>query len=165
MQRKSVDVILFALSVFGFLLMSVSFVLMPLDLGGEGQRLLTLLPGTMFWCGLVIGLLFSVILMIKRRKWLKTDQAQHGQPSKKRIGLLSFFQNIPAGIADCLCAASIIGLTATLILTNSTGYVCYVFIALLVFTFCMHCILNGKIYDFAIGSCSLKRMAVFRKEK
>lgn len=132
-------------SVLAFLLMSAAFTIMPLEVP-YNSVVLSLLPGAMFWAGLMIGIVTQIVLSCRCRKWRADSRGGKQRASNKRIGLLSFLQTVPGCIADVTCIISAVALTLSLILTRSRGYFCYVFMALFVFSFCMHCVFNGKIY-------------------
>lgn len=146
MGTKKAFVLLY-ISIGSFFLMSCSFLLMPIDFAAKGLQIVNLLIGIMFWLFLVLGITIQLILSKIRKNWFTKNHIRRFQ-CKSRIGLISFVQNIPACIADGVCVISLIGLIISVIITSATGYACYIFMSLLVFSFCMHCILNGKIYYF-----------------
>lgn len=147
MRNKKNELTLLSISIASFLLLSLTFVIMPLDnlVDIPGFEILL---GTMLWLFLLLGILTQVFLAIKRKNWIARNKAQISTFNKKRIGIFSFAQNPPAIITDVICVLSIIALGVGMYLTNCKGYVCYIFMAIFVFSFCMHCILNGKIYDY-----------------
>ena len=73
------------------------------------------------------------------------------------LGLISFFQNKKAKVFDVLAGVTLAGVAISIILTDARGYVCYVFIALFTFSFCAHCIYNGKNYYFIKNKESIKK--------
>lgn len=125
------------MSVIGFLLMSVSFLLMPLNSDSSKSNVFV---GVLFWCSLLIGVVSQVVLssQIKRA----------GANNKCRLGLLMFFQNPYATVSDIALIVSVVGLIIAVIATNGLHYSCYIFLAMTVFFFSMHCILNGKNYYY-----------------
>lgn len=135
------------ISIGSFFLMSVSFLLMPIDFAAKGLQFFNLLIGIMFWAFLILGIVTQVILGQIRKNWFIRNRIRRFQ-FRSKVGLVSFAQNLPACIADGIFLVSLIGLIISVIVTNGIGYACYIFMALLVFSFCMHCILNGKIYYF-----------------
>lgn len=146
-MSKKKEIILLYVSIGCFFLMSVSFLLMPIDFATRGSQIFNLLIGIMFWTFLVAGLVIQFILNKIRKNWFIRNRIRSSQ-FRSKVGLISFVRNLPACIADGILAVSLIGLIISVIATNGIGYVCYIFMALLVFSFCMHCILNGKIYYF-----------------
>lgn len=136
MKRKQIDWILLLVSIACFLIMSVSFLLMTMED-------YPYLPGVMFWLGLAFGVALQITLAVRRRIYLKTNPPK---TKKKWIGLLSFGSNIAAIVADISLAISVVAMILAFVFTKGYGYSCYVFIATTVFSFSMHCVLNGKIY-------------------
>lgn len=135
------------ISIGSFFLMSVSFLLMPIDFAAKGLQIFNLLIGIMFWAFLILGIVTQAMLNKQRKSWLVRNRIRRFQ-FRGKIGLISFLQNLPACIADGILVLSIIGLIISIIATNGIGYTCYIFMAMTVFSFCMHCILNGKVYYF-----------------
>lgn len=148
MERKRLDLLLLCISVISFLLMSVMFLLMPIDnlVSTLKDSKITLIVGVGFWGFLIIGIVAQIILANRRKVWYRIQRLNEKRSSARRIGLLVFASNTPALIADIAALISIIGLVIAVILTHATGYVCYIFLATLSFSFCLHCILNGKVY-------------------
>lgn len=141
-----------AVSVTSFFLMAASLLLLPLDTDPLNDSIGTysLLAGILFWLFLIVGCITQVILSRFRKRWWMAHPNRRRSRDKKP-GVISFFGNLPAAIADLVFVISLIGLVASLIATNALGRICYVFLSLTIFSFCMHCILNGKIY-FTIQS-------------
>lgn len=129
------------LSAIGFFVMSASFLLMPFVDNSNGVNAFGMTVGLMFWLGLLIGICMQ-ILIAASKKSIKKNQ---------RIGLCSFMRNIYGSIADIVFIVSIVMLVIGIILTNQSGYICYIAISMLTFSFCMHCILNGKIFAYFIS--------------
>lgn len=134
-MRKKINISLFVISIIGFLLLSVSFLLMPLN--NELSKP-NFLAGILFWLSCVIGVVPQILLSLR----INHNNSRHG------IGLLKFFQNPYAIISDIAFVISVIGLIVAMVLTDGTGYLCYVFISMTVFFFAMHCIFNGKNYFY-----------------
>lgn len=126
---------------------SVSFLLMPLgsETPTESISAYTMVAGLMFWISIIMGIVTQCVLAYRRRDWYAIHRIRKARSTQK-IGLLSFFKNFYAIIADVVATISLIGLVISMIVTQGTGYVCYVFVSLFVFSFSMHCILNGKVF-------------------
>lgn len=157
MRKKQMDWIILAISVCGFVIMSCSFIIMPFENVG-------ILPGLLFWAGLLVGCILQVVLEIHRRAFFKKLNVKREKAQKPRNGLLSFGSNKWASIAD---GAMIIGLVATVlafIFTKGLGYICYVLIAITVLSFCLHCILNGRNY-FHLNNQAKIRQALEQKSQ
>ncbi len=146
MGKKNGLILLFV-SIGSFFLMSASFLLMPIDLEAKGLQNYSSAIGIMFWVFLLLGIVTQFILGRMRKNWFIRNRIRRFQ-FRSKVGLISFAQNLPACIADGIFVISLIGLIISVVATNGIGYACYIFMALLVFSFCMHCILNGKVYYF-----------------
>lgn len=130
------------MSIVCYLFMSVSFLLMPADIFSDKvyAENIVWFSGSCFWVFLLIGVILQIVLAVRYKKSAKN------QKSECRVGIISFLKN-PFGIAaDIILVISIIGFVVSMIVTNSRGYICYIFISLLVFSFSTHCVLNGKVY-------------------
>lgn len=131
--------------------MSISFVLMPF----ERMRIL---PGALFWGGLTVGIILQIVLEVRRRLFFTKYNAKREKMQKPRNGLLTFGSNRPAIIADTTMGISLVATILTFIITKGTGFLCYVFIATTLFAFCLHCILNGRIYFHAKNQIKIRQM-------
>lgn len=157
MKQMQVDRILLGVSVGSFAMMSVSFLLMPM----EGMKIL---PGLLFWIGLLLGVTLQIVLETRRRAFFKSYGVKRQKMQKPRNGLLSFASNKEAKITDGVLLASIIAMVLAFIVTKGYGYVCYVFIATTLFSFCMHCVLNGRIYFHAKNQMKVRQTLEDKKE-
>lgn len=164
MNRKQIDSLLLRWSISGFGIMSVSFLLMPI----EG---ISMLAGGMFWIGLLMGLVLQVVLEMRRRDFLARHRIKRQRMQRTHNGLLTFGANKVAIIADGVLVVSTICLALSFWLTRGTSYLCYILIALVVFSLCMHCVFNGRIYFHVINQTKIqqtlekKKVRTFRKER
>lgn len=140
MNCKNTSVRLMITSIVSFGIMSLSFLLMPIDLMLNiiNSRIINIIIGIVFWLGLLVGAVCQVILSIKMKPLRKE--------SYNKPGLLKFFSNRLAVVFDTFLIIGLIGLVVSLIVTNMVGYSCYIFLSLTVLSFVMHCIFNGKNY-------------------
>ena len=157
MKQDRVGWVLLWLSVLGFGSMSVSFLLMPI----EG---LELLPGILFWGGMLIGLSFQIALEARRRVFFRRYNTKRERMQKPLNGFLSFAANKAALVADCILAVSIVATILAFLLTKGTGYVCYVCIAVMLMSFCMHCVLNGRNYFHLNNQNRVRQVLETRRE-
>lgn len=128
------------LSMISFFIMSATFLVMPLiqtDID-SGNNFYNIIIGIVFWITLIFGII-SLFLARKNINGIKDE--------KKGIGLIRFFQNKIATIFDVLLMISIIGLIVMTIATDGTLYICYILFSAVTFSFIMHCILNGKMFN------------------
>ncbi|MGN1319887.1 MAG: hypothetical protein ACI4U6_02090 [Acutalibacteraceae bacterium] len=147
MRGKRTDYAWLIASIISFLLLSISFLLMPIESNNatEGVSIITILSGAIFWISIVCGIVTQAVLSHRIKSWLASNRIRNGRLARK-CGVISFFKNPFAVAADIAMIVGLIGLVITIILTHGIGYTCYVFLALFVFSFSMHCILNGKIF-------------------
>lgn len=133
-------------SYVGFLvLLSVSVALMPVASAvKETTRVLMAIIGILFWIG-VVGILTKTRSISKRRK--KSDDFNKAYPKAKQFGLIHFFQNKNAAIMDVLMFVSLGGLILCRIYVRNIvlPFIC---LSLFVFSFGMHCMLNGINYKY-----------------
>lgn len=164
MSRKQVDTIWLGLSIFFFLMFSVSFLLMPLgsETPTENISAYTMVAGLMFWISIIMGIVTQCVLAHRRRSWYVIHRIRKVSATQK-VGLISFFKNSYAIVADVVTILSLIGLVIAMIATQGTGYICYVLVSLFVFSFSMHCILNGKVFYHIINQN--KMLQAIEKER
>ena len=151
MKRIKTDRMLLSISVCGFLAMSASFALMPWEA-------VPLLPGILFWSGLVIGISMQILLETRRRAFFSGYKANRKSIQKPRNGLLSVCSNREATVADVSLVIGSIGTVFAFVMSAGTGVECFYCIALTVFLFCLHCILNGRIYFHAKNQGKIRSM-------
>lgn len=147
MNRKQVDSIWMGVSVFSFLSLSISFLLMPLgsETSNGSLSVYTLVAGIMFWVSLFLGIVTQCVLSHRRKMWYVIHRVRRLRTGQK-TGLVSFFENPFAAVADIALIITLIGLIITVVLAQGGEYLYYILISVLVFSFSMHCILNGKTF-------------------
>ena len=139
---------LFITSMIGYFLMSVTFLFMPLETLEESIDNYSNILGILFWVFLAIGVITQFVLSYRLKLWCRTDKNALLKSKRMSYGVIAFWKNPPARISDAVMLISIVGLVISILATDATGYMCYVFVSLLVFAFCSHCIFNGKIYHY-----------------
>ncbi len=123
--------------------LSVAFVIMPI---ASAQKDLSQIPlmisGAFLWGG-SIGTVVSALKFNKAVK--KIDKPK--DKKKNQLGLICFFKNKEAKIADIAMFISIICFIVVKICRGNL-YLQFVLLAMFVFSFGMHCMLNGKNYFY-----------------
>lgn len=137
MKGNRTNLAMLGMSLAGFGIMSASFLLMPIEQVG-------ILPGLLFWLGLILGIVFQILLETRRKKFYAKYNVKQTRMQRPRNGLLTFGSNKIALVVDCAWGASVVATVLVFLLTGGNGYVCYVCLAVLIWTFCAHCILNGR---------------------
>lgn len=151
MKNSKNEAIWLGVSIACFGMMALSFLFMPLEK-------VTFWSGAVFWMGLAGGIVTQVVVSSSRKAFFRKNRISYKNSGKARVGLLRVFANLPAQIADVACAVGLVGTVISLIATKGYGYVCYVFISLTVFSFVLHCIFNGRNFDFVLNKkkiCSI----------
>lgn len=148
MKNKKIDFIWLTVSILSFLIFSASFLMMPFESAAakSGFSILSHLSGLVFWVSLLIAAISQTVLSARRRKRNAATRIRRTKDSQN-VGVFSFMKNKLAVVFDVLFVASLIAFIVSLIITHGLAYVCYVFVSVMVFSFAMHCILNGKIYN------------------
>ena len=132
------------LYVFFLALLSFSFVLMPIGQNMKEQSYIPMLSaGVLFWIG-ALGLLIVIININHSRR--KSEGFKENYPNLRQFGLISFFKNAPAAIADVLMLVSIMG--EIVLFFTDLYYLKFIGAAVIVFSFGMHCMLNGINYIY-----------------
>lgn len=156
MKQGKTDRVFLSISMGGFLLMSVSFLLMPIES-------LNLLPGLLFWGGLIAGVTFQIILEARRRAFFARYNVKREKMQKPQNGFLTFGSNQIALIADYIFIGSVIATVLAFLFTKGSGYLCYVCIAIMLFSFCLHCIFNGRNYFHANNQKKVRQVLEQKK--
>jgi len=134
---------LFKFFVLSLAVMSVSIGLMPLsDPSSEMPRIVSVIIGILFWIGF-IGTVFAVIRLYLCQK----RDGTRDKMEKRQVGLVLFFKNKLAIVFDSMMFASILGFVLTKACMQGI-LVPFIFLALVVFSFGMHCMLNGSTYEY-----------------
>lgn len=140
-QRKS----MFFLYVVFLLVCSIAIVLMPVASAyKDSTRIPMLVSGGAFWAGLIGTVVIAVMINTFRKR---SPAFADKRSKRKRPGLTRFFTNKEARIADI---AMIISVPAFIISRICSGnlYPMFIFLALFLFSFGMHCMLNGESYIY-----------------
>ncbi len=149
MKQRKLDIFLLCVSMGSFFLMSLSFLIMPITIPNIEPQILDIIAGSAFWSFLIIGVAMQIVLARRRKAWSRRNHLWLNQKSLySKVGMIAFAQNVFGCIADVMLGLSLIFLIIALVLTKSTGYICYIAFAIFVFAFCLHCILNGKVFYF-----------------
>ena len=147
MKKQVKNRILQLIIIIGCLFLSSACVLMvPI---AHNQKALTMLCSIMFWGFLLAGYLMFWFINHSRKK-------QKQKLTKRRVGIVTFFRNSPAKLMDCICIVGIILLLISAKAELLQGYLQYIISFLVLFSFHMHCILNGENFQYIqneIRSC------------
>ena len=132
------------LSLAGFAVTAASFLLMPINAYEPGVTPVRVLSGSLFWLGMIVGVVCQIMLAKRLRQPIR----EHEKASKRRVGVLCFFSNRFASIADLLLAVSLIALIVSFFAESALGYFNYIIRFVFILALSGHCILNGKMYYY-----------------
>lgn len=143
MSRIRKITILFWSCVASIFIMSASFLLMPFS--AEKGRLISVLIGLMFWIFAIVGYVLIGIASREQKHFFEMYKEKIKNPNRKP-GIIMFFSNIPAVVADTAMICAVILLIITQFTKLKGTYFIYVMLFVLNFSLHMHCLFNGKIY-------------------
>ncbi len=134
---------LFWFAVILLLLMSATILIMPFAAEwGEQNRAIVVLVGILFWVTTIGGYTLLGLAGLERKKHIKQNKISNDA----RIGIVTFFANRPAMVADITMILSLllfIGLNFTI---YKNDYIAYVLLFLFLASVNMHGLFNGRIY-------------------
>lgn len=142
-SRKSLqNLLLISISMFfssSLLLVFLYFV----DYNDTGAKFIfAYVISTAFWVLFITAIVIQIVLLAKLKDKIG---------SIKDVGIIKFFNNIFAIVADVSCIVSLIS-TVILVVTKNTNIVSFISIAILFFSFEMHCVLNGRKFKYIFYS-------------
>lgn len=105
------------------------------------------MTGAIFWTSMLIGYGFIFVIDSRRKRFIKQNKLQQKQ-TKLLPGAIRFFSNRPASIFDILFVISLVGLITCEFTSYKGEMVTYVLLALVVLSFHLHCMFNGKNYIY-----------------
>ena len=126
--------------------LSQSILCMPLT-SQASNSIASYINATVFWFSIIWLFAASVVLCRIRRKNYVTKR---GFKKRTKLGLTHFFQNRQATIIDIIMLISLVGFIALVIWAPTQQLPGFILLALMVFSFGMHCILNGTNYVYVM---------------
>ena len=133
------------LYIASLVILSLGIALMPFGSAvREKTMLLTYTSGMFFWIG-IAGTIYMALRINNCRRNSYRFNEQVG--NMRQLGLIHFFQNTESKIIDIAMFVSIICFIIAKICTSEI-LLSFIFLALFVFTFGMHCMLNGINYIY-----------------
>lgn len=143
MERKKTGKVFFNISMLGCILAAASVLLLPLDTEG-GSGILSIATGIMFWLGAVIavsGFTASWATIYKDEQYKSLKQ-------KHKPGAVCFFKNRYAGLADVIFIFTLALVIAGAVLFELSDLMAIIIMFLLLLTFGLHFLLNGRVFKF-----------------
>lgn len=137
---------LFWSAVGSLFMMSASFLFMPVAANTTRRNPISvIMVGLMFWIFAIAGYVLLTLADRERKRFVLKHRedlnAQNGRP-----GIITFFSNIPAVVADTAMVCTVILLITAQFTKLKDTYFVYIMLFVLNFSLHMHCLFNGKIY-------------------
>ena len=126
---------LFFLSCVFMTLLAITILFMPFEK-------LLYINGIAFWVFLLSGYILLIILNTSRRR--NGDK----EKDKRLPGIIKFFSDSMARVFDGMFILSLLAFITYQYTNYIDGYISYVILSILVFSFQMHCMFNGKNYEY-----------------
>lgn len=137
---------LYWLSVVFLTIMSATVLIMPVvNSASYENRFSVVVVGLLFWLSGIAGYA-SIIMANKERKWYVTNQLGEEISMGCRSGVITFFANIPATVADVAMMTSFLLFVVINFTEYKDSYLSYVLLFLFLLSINMHCLFNGRIY-------------------
>lgn len=108
---------------------------------------LNLFCGIGFWLFTILGILLQIVVSRNIKRWYERKRLYRSRFRRTKIGLLTFFSNLPAIISDIVLVVSLITFIVIMII-DSTSILAYISLSVLFLSFSAHCIFNGKNYYY-----------------
>lgn len=135
---------LFWFSALFFLLSSASVLFVPYADKQVSDFSLLYLIGGVFWGALLLAIIFICLVNRKRRKSI----GKGNRLIKTRAGVFRFYSGIAAAVFDSLLIFAVLALAVLLTIQKAQSVFVLSAIAAVLFFFEMHCLLNGKNYNY-----------------
>ncbi len=139
------------MSIILLLVTSLTILLIPLTdvFSGNTQKVCSYIVGAVFWLSLILG---QIIFWIANRERISIEHNLQKKEIKRLSanypGVLCFFQNREAAVADVTVIISFLLVIAELIFKIKSEWIILSSVSTLIFSFGMHCILNGINYKY-----------------
>lgn len=111
-----------------------------------GSKALAITVAVAFWAGLIIG--YVLLIMLNKNRRASAVKIGRFKTGGCQFGIFKFFRNKEAIIADVIMLLSLVLFIIFRILDNVSVYLDLTVIALLIYSFHLHCILNGQNYRY-----------------
>ncbi len=148
MSKSKSDLIFFYGSLVCFGLLATVFLLMPMKVSEENYPTFIVVLGGFLWLTAILGIVMQIMVSIRCKKWVKANNLQGKYGAFKKLGVFSFAKNIAGLVSDIVLGVSLIVFALLMIFTDRDGFIGFLLMALIVFSFAGHCIFNGKNYCF-----------------
>lgn len=160
MKSKRAKVYLLV-SICSYFIMAASVFLLPFSRKADSSDLSAVgyILGIVFWFGILSGIVFLVL------SWMKIRKQNNYQNWKEKThpGVISFFKSRGGSIADiCFLLTVVLLIISDYVMHLPYGIV-LVFLFLTLYSFCLHFVLNGRVYRY-LFSKERKKESDYEKE-
>lgn len=140
----------FYISLVSLGVSALSLLFIPLvNLNGSGAtKFFAYVIGAVFWIGLIIEQIFIWKINSNRHLLENRIRRNGGRTLKGKIGVVSFFRNKEAFIADIVLFVSAIAVAVISIFKIKVEWLLIICVVILFVSFNLHCILNGINYSY-----------------
>ena len=122
--------------------------LFALFVSSDGVSALTVIPGIIFWGGLIAGYVMLFVISKHRKAYEKTAPRTERRVKKSRPGIITFFSSPAATVADIVMILSFVLTVVFAFIPGFSQTALLILIAVLALAVQMHCILNGVNYKY-----------------
>lgn len=148
---KRLDIALLIGSISSYFIVAASLTAMAF--GGSATSadvsLISMICGICFWLFLIVGIVLQIILSRRIGRWrAKYYRIRRSMRIQPKIGLISFLKSPLGMVSDIVFLLSVITFAIAYYFTEGIGITCYISLSLIFFSFCSHCVFNGKNYYY-----------------
>lgn len=116
--------------------------------GSVFNKVIAVLTGVLFWMFLILGYIALAVISGHRKSYQKRidnpdSNKRSNRETKKRPGIICFFVNPKATVADVVMIISFIINLVFIFIPSVNQVIAVIMIAVFAFAVHMHCILNG----------------------
>lgn len=115
--------------------------------GTASQRIAAYILAATFWISIIVEL-FVVKVCTYERRWLERRGYRNNEVKYFKPGIISFFKSPEAIVVDIILILAIITVVLSALLQINTEWLIIGGISILVLSFNLHCILNGRNYRY-----------------
>lgn len=150
MKNLGKDKLLFLIACICMAMVSITILFMPVasERATDDNAISLYFSGIAFWIFILGGYSLIAIINVRRKRSITRDVIKGGTQKQHLPGVIRFFTNPWAMIFDILFILSLVAFIYYQLTTYIDGMLSYVLLAFMLFSFHMHCMLNGKNFNF-----------------
>lgn len=146
------------LSVTFAVLSSVAFACIPIcnAFGEDTEQAMIIVIASIFWGGLILEQVFFWMANFHRKK-IQKRTTRKKLPTKRFAGALTFWSNVEARVCDVLLGVSLVSTFTLMILGVQDDWLVMTSLTLLLSSFNLHCLFNGRTYGYVKAFNQIKK--------